>query len=197
MAETLMTLAELASAISGQLKAEGVEPGNGQVSARVDERTLRYYMTLGLLDRPVARRGRVAVYGERHAAQAVAVKRLQAAGWPLADIQRRLAAQPTAELRAVRADERPPVSPALEAAPLPGRGEFWAHPPVPLPQGAAVLSAVAVSGGAVILLPAGGRAPTQADAEALAAAAGPLLAEAARRGLLHVNDTHPSEGEAR
>lgn len=194
-----MTLTALAAAVSAQLQAEGVVPGNGQVSARVDERTLRYYVTLGLLDRPVARQGRVAVYGDRHAAQAVAVKRLQAAGWPLADIQRRLAAQSTGQLRAVRPDEPPPVAQA-SAAPLPERGDFWAHPPLPAPQhsGPALLSAVALPGGAVLLLPPGGRAPSAADAEALTSAAAPLLVEAARRGLLTVDhNPNPTEGEAK
>lgn len=224
-----MTLADLSAVVCAQLDAEGVEPGNGQVSARVDGRTLRYYAALGLLDRPVGRRGRVAVYGGRHVAQAVAVKRLQAAGWPLADIQRRLVGMPTADLLAVRADEPPPVA----AIPVPGGSEpearraFWAQPPAPPgpPRGQAAavsvvapvaaaaaaasaplaapgaaaltgatpvsraraaglpLAGVALPGGAVLLLP-GGRAPSPAEAQALADAAGPLLAQAARLGLL-------------
>src|SRR5690606_12237627 len=43
---------------------------------------------IGLLDRPVAMRGRTALYTRRHLAQVVAIKRMQSAGHSLADIQR-------------------------------------------------------------------------------------------------------------
>ena len=62
-------------------------PKNGQVRAVPDERTVRYYAALGLLDRPAAMRGRTAIYGKRHLAQVIAIKRLQSAGHSLADIQ--------------------------------------------------------------------------------------------------------------
>src|SRR6476646_856781 len=62
-------------------------PKNGQVRAVPDERTIRYYATLGLLDRPAAMRGRTALYGRRHLAQVVAIKRMQGAGRSLAEIQ--------------------------------------------------------------------------------------------------------------
>ena len=63
-------------------------PKNGQVRAVPDERTVRYYGTIGLLDPPAAMRGRTALYGPRHLAQIVAIKRMQSAGHSLADIQR-------------------------------------------------------------------------------------------------------------
>jgi DNA-binding transcriptional MerR regulator len=62
-------------------------PKNGQVRAVPDERTVRYYGTIGLLDRPVAMRGRTALYSRKHLAQVVAIKRLQSAGKSLAEIQ--------------------------------------------------------------------------------------------------------------
>jgi DNA-binding transcriptional MerR regulator len=61
-------------------------PKNGQVRAVPDERTVRYYGTIGLLDRPLAMRGRTALYGRKHLAQVVAIKRLQSAGRSLAEI---------------------------------------------------------------------------------------------------------------
>ena len=200
--EESLTLAELAATASAQLAGEGVEPGNGQVSAQVDQRTLRYYTTLGLLDRPSARRGRTALYSRRHLAQAVAVKRLQAAGWPLADIQRRLVGLSTTELGAVSASQSPP--PPTTAA-VPDRDDFWAHPPLLTAATAAAavpLAGVALPGGAVLLLPQRptGSAPTQEDVRALAHAAAPLLAEAARRGLLGRADwitSNEDEGEDR
>ena len=65
----------------------------GQKSGRVrevpDARVIRYYGTLGLVDRPLLE-GRTALYGPRHLEQIVAIKRLQADGHPLSEVQRRL-----------------------------------------------------------------------------------------------------------
>ena len=67
----------------------------GQSSRRVkgvpDKRTIRYYTTIGLLDRPAEIRGRTAYYGRRHALQLVAIKRLQARGLSLLEVQQSLA----------------------------------------------------------------------------------------------------------
>ena len=63
---------------------------SGRVRDVPDLRTIRYYTTLGLLDRAAAMRGRTALYGRRHLFQLVAIKRLQARGHSLAEIQQRL-----------------------------------------------------------------------------------------------------------
>lgn len=62
---------------------------DARVSAVPDGRTIRYYTTLGLLDRPQMV-GRQAKYGKRHVLQLLAVKALQAQALPLAEIQARL-----------------------------------------------------------------------------------------------------------
>lgn len=80
------TLSELVAAVAARIEALPA-PSNGQVRAVPDERTVRYYGSLGLLDRPLAMRGRTALYGPRHLAQVVAIKRLQVAGKSLADIR--------------------------------------------------------------------------------------------------------------
>ncbi|MBL0217901.1 MAG: MerR family transcriptional regulator [Myxococcales bacterium] len=80
------TLPELVSQVAERIAALP-EPRNGQVRAVPDDRTVRYYGTIGLLDRPLAMRGRTALYGPRHLAQVVAIKRLQSAGRSLAEIQ--------------------------------------------------------------------------------------------------------------
>ncbi len=75
------------------LVAEALRTGAyaGQPSARVreipDKRTIRYYTTLGLLDRPAEMRGRTAYYGRRHVLQLVALKRLQSQGLSLVEVQ--------------------------------------------------------------------------------------------------------------
>ena len=78
-------MSELAAEVRRHLEALPA-PSNGQVRAVPDERNLRYYTTLGLLDRPHAMRGRTALYGARHAAQVIAIKRMQVAGKSLAEI---------------------------------------------------------------------------------------------------------------
>ena len=86
-----LTLEELSAKVQERLQAMGLleAQADGRVAAAPDARTVRYYGTLGLLDRPrlVEREAR---YGERHVLQLVAIKALQAAGLPLADVQRKL-----------------------------------------------------------------------------------------------------------
>jgi DNA-binding transcriptional MerR regulator len=119
---TLWTLPELVAEVAARIAALPA-PKNGQVRAVPDERTVRYYVTLGLLDRPSAMRGRTALYGPRHVAQVVAIKRLQAMGRSLQEIQ---ALWPTlddptlARMSGV----------ALPAAGRPAaRAEFWKREP--------------------------------------------------------------------
>ncbi|NAS22784.1 MerR family transcriptional regulator [Herbidospora sp. NEAU-GS84] len=82
------TIAELAERATAALA--GLAPANGRVSDVPNERLIRYYTTIGLLDPPLARRGRIALYGRRHLLQLVAVKRRQAEGASNAAIQREL-----------------------------------------------------------------------------------------------------------
>lgn len=84
--DTLWTLQELVAQVATRIAALPA-PRNGQVRAIPDDRTVRYYVTLGLLDRPAAMRGRTALYGPRHVAQVVAIKRLQSMGRSLSEIQ--------------------------------------------------------------------------------------------------------------
>ena len=81
-----LTLSGLVAEVARRIAALPA-PRNGQVRAVPDERTVRYYGTIGLLDRPAAMRGRTALYGRKHVAQVVAIKRLQAMGRSLSEIQ--------------------------------------------------------------------------------------------------------------
>ncbi|HVA45698.1 MAG TPA: MerR family transcriptional regulator [Pirellulales bacterium] len=85
-------IAELAE-VAGRALANAGQ--HEQPSARVrdvpDLRTIRYYTTLGILDRPLEMQGRTAYYGRRHLWQLLAIKRLQAEGATLVQIQERLA----------------------------------------------------------------------------------------------------------
>jgi hypothetical protein len=86
---------------AGTLAADGVQAPNGRVTPLPDRRVVRWYTTIGLVDRPLAFRGRTALYGARHLLQVVAVKRRQAAGRSLAEIQAELAGATDATLHRV------------------------------------------------------------------------------------------------
>ena len=101
--QALWTIDDLGAQVVLAL-ADGHEGSlNGRVREVPDVRTIRYYTTLGLLDRPVEMRGRTALYGVRHLQQLVAIKRLQVRGLSLAEIQERLLGLTDAELRRLSA----------------------------------------------------------------------------------------------
>lgn len=90
MSRERWTLDELTEQVAGALAVDYEGVPNRRVRDVPDLRTIRYYTTLGLLDRPVERRGRVALYERRHLLQLVAIKRLQARGATLLEVQQQL-----------------------------------------------------------------------------------------------------------
>jgi DNA-binding transcriptional MerR regulator len=86
----LLTIDQLADSLAKALEIAAIEPTSGRVRTLPDVRTLRYYTTLGLLDKPTRMEGRTAYYSRRHLLQLVGIKRLQAQGQSLAEIQARL-----------------------------------------------------------------------------------------------------------
>ncbi|GAA2279985.1 hypothetical protein GCM10010149_24970 [Nonomuraea roseoviolacea subsp. roseoviolacea] len=104
--EETWTIGELAERAAGLLGAGGPN-GNGRVREVPGERLIRWYTTIGLVDPPLSRRGRIARYGRRHLLQLVAVKRLQAAGLSIADIQVALAGATDAMLEGAAQPEHP------------------------------------------------------------------------------------------
>src|SRR5262245_51674711 len=199
------TLSGLVAEVEARIAALPA-PRNGQVRAIPDERTIRYYATIGLLDRPSAMRGRTALYGRKHVAQIIAIKRLQTMGRSLAEIQglwptlddHTLARMSGVELPA---PGKPPVRPAFwkrEAASAPvstdGSPDASGDAPAAMPFAAAmpenarpaVELRLELAPGAVLSLSVDESAAvtlTPADVRALRAAAAPLLAELASRRL--------------
>jgi DNA-binding transcriptional MerR regulator len=199
------TLGELVRRVTAGL-ADPAYPGapNGRVRGLPDRRVVRWYTTTGLVDRPTMQ-GRTALYGPRHLLQVVAVKRRQAEGRSLAEIQAELAGATDETLRKVAAvpDELIAAEPAgpEEPAPSPARRQrFWADPPAaaePVANGDGAdsvtkLAAVSLRGGALLLLPAGFGRPDHDDIDAIRAAAQPLLELLAERGLLTPDERSPS-----
>jgi DNA-binding transcriptional MerR regulator len=84
-----------------EMSTRFTEPGgqSRRVRWEPNERLIRYYTTLGLLDRPAELRGRTAYYGDRHLLQLLAIKALQAQGVPLQEIQATLAGRTQGELQ--------------------------------------------------------------------------------------------------
>src|SRR3954452_19821500 len=81
---------ELVERVARALAAEYSGAPNGRVRDLPDRRAVRWYTTTGLVDRPLGMRGRTALYGPRHLLQLVALKRRQAEGRTLAEIQAEL-----------------------------------------------------------------------------------------------------------
>jgi DNA-binding transcriptional MerR regulator len=119
------TLSELVAEVANRITALPA-PKNGQVRALPDERTVRYYGTIGLIDRPGAMRGRTALYGDKHVAQVVAIKRLQAMGRSLSEIQ---TLWPTLDDATLSRMSGVTLTGSSAAVPLPARDEFWKRTP--------------------------------------------------------------------
>jgi DNA-binding transcriptional MerR regulator len=199
--EPLWTIAELGELVARALSVDYEGQLNGQVRDVPDRRTIRYYTTLGLIDRPARMRGRTALYGRRHLLQLVAIKRLQAKGQSLVEIQEQLLNLPAAALNRLARlpagletlPSSPPTSTQTEE-PAPERppGPFWSASPAPV--GANPLQApgpplqtlqsVRLAEDAALLLTSA--QPLTAEiVEAIQAAAEPLLQLLESRRLLH------------
>jgi DNA-binding transcriptional MerR regulator len=198
------TLDQLAQRVGSALSVDYPGQASGRVREVPDQRAIRWYTTIGLVDRPAAMRGRTALYGHRHLLQLVAIKRLQAAGLSLAEIQRELAGATDAQLeRVARVPAREPAPrPAVAAA----RPAFWRRagelPAAPAgrrglasvaeetpvgsspretePAGAVAMQAVRLGDGVTLLLEGSGELGAD-EVAAIRAAAAPLL-DLVRRG---------------
>ena len=167
-----MPIRALAEAVADALAENYAEPKNGQVRPIPDARSIRYYTTLGLLDRPAAMDGRTALYGAEHVRQLIAIKRLQAEGLSLAEIQQRLHRAPR--------EEKPRTKSRTTA--------FWKEEPVePAPPPAhepAKIPLIGIELGQVTLLLRPARTLDEADEAALRGAAESLLRVLEARGVI-------------
>lgn len=196
-------IAELARRVAAALAHDYESADSGRVRAVPDVRAIRWYASIGLLDKPAAFRGRTALYGPRHLRQLVAVKRLQAEGLPLADIQAELAGVSPQRLSRLAAVPEAVLAEDFDTS---GQGEgsaddssppvadlaFWKNPPARLPAAGreyqsemddSIMSyGVSLSDTVTILIQAPHQ-PTGEDLAAIRAAAEPLLRAVDARGL--------------
>ncbi|GAA2405789.1 hypothetical protein GCM10010191_12100 [Actinomadura vinacea] len=196
----------------GQSKGQFKGRVNGRVRDVPNERLIRWYTTIGLVDPPLGRRGRTALYGTRHLLQVVAVKRRQAAGRSIAEIQIELAGATDGHLREIAqipsADQD-----GLSPEPVPERGRedrarprFWTTPPAtpngpvaPASSGtsASLVQGIRLAPGLTLVLDALAQpALNGEDLAAIETAARPLLDELRRRGLLEQHAAQPDNRPA-
>jgi DNA-binding transcriptional MerR regulator len=210
--DRLWTIEELGTRVALALSVDYEGPSNGRVRGVPDQRTIRYYTTLGLIDRPAAMRGRVALYSRRHLLQLVAIKRMQARGLTLAELQERLVGQSNAALESqARLPPEQDTSTPGAAAPQPAErsADFWkaepaeAAPPEPGEHEEKITNgtgeedivdpkAIRLDDGVILVLsPARPMEPD--DLEAIRVVAAPLLKLLERRNLLR---PHPERKNA-
>jgi|RhiMetdeSRZDD1v2_1073273.scaffolds.fasta_scaffold138388_3 DNA-binding transcriptional MerR regulator len=118
--EARWNLDELADRVDAALAVDYPGQPSGRVRAVPDRRAIRWYTTIGLIDRPLAYRGRTALYGPRHLLQLVAIKRLQARGLSLVAIQQELAGATDTHL--ARVARLPTAASAAVPGPVAARG---------------------------------------------------------------------------
>jgi DNA-binding transcriptional MerR regulator len=178
------TIEELAAQAALVLSEAQLGQPSGRVTDVPNPRTIRYYVTCGLLAPPARYRGRVALYGGRHLMQLVAIKRLQARGLSLVQVQERLAGLHELQLAQLAALSAPTATRG------PAERAFWRQPPVDapsMPSAPAVaerLEGLHLAPGVVMLLERAGRALDGEDREAIRVAAAPLVKLLATRRLL-------------
>jgi hypothetical protein len=200
----LWTIHELGENVARALAHHYLGARDARTRDVPDLRTIRYYTTLGLLDRPAEMRGRTALYGRRHLLQLVAIKQLQSRGMSLTQIQQRLLGATDAALAefAGRGVTTDPGRPTSHRGSIAARDDrlFWKERPAPVsvpssfhnesgvsrptadvkPPAAAAyeearpLQAVGLEGDVVVLLPAP-RVIDPAEIAAIRRAAAPLI----------------------
>jgi DNA-binding transcriptional MerR regulator len=80
------------------------EQPSDRVTKILNERTLRYYIAEGLIDRPLGKEGTAALYGYRHLLQILAIKLLQGNFLPIRRIREILANKSNEEMEMILAE---------------------------------------------------------------------------------------------
>jgi DNA-binding transcriptional MerR regulator len=184
--DSLWTLDELCEQVAAVLSGQEAAT-DGRVREVPDRRTVRYYTTLGLLDRPSQMRGRTAYYGRKHLLQLVAIKHLQARGLPLAQVQQQLIGLTEPDLARLAGL---PDEPSTRNRKKTRDEAFWTQvPAAPAPAEAprpAMAQAVRLAPGVLLVVEAG-REVRPDDLAAIQSAAVPLVELLRARGLIEDN----------
>ncbi len=198
MSDELWTIEQLPDQVAALLEHNYEGQRNGRVRELPNGRTIRWYTTIGLVDRPVATRGRTALYGRRHLLQLAAVKKLQSAGRTLAEIQEELLGATDARLAEMAGVQQVDIN--WPAARISVANDFWksiAHgrpaaetdtvatgvPDTAIDTVAKVVHGIRIGDSVTVLLDAATRAPDADELAAIESAAAPLLELLGRMGL--------------
>ncbi|HEX8176925.1 MAG TPA: MerR family transcriptional regulator [Pyrinomonadaceae bacterium] len=104
---TFVGVAELASEVASILSESGPVQERGTVRDVPDERTIRYYLSEGLLSPAEDKQGTASVFGYLHLLQLLVVKRLQAEHLPIRKIKELVEGRSERELeRLLGSDEK-------------------------------------------------------------------------------------------
>nr|WP_042193228.1 MerR family transcriptional regulator [Kibdelosporangium sp. MJ126-NF4]CEL20647.1 conserved hypothetical secreted protein [Kibdelosporangium sp. MJ126-NF4]CTQ89559.1 conserved hypothetical secreted protein [Kibdelosporangium sp. MJ126-NF4] len=201
----LWTIEQLPDQVADLLSDNYDGQSNGRVRELPNRRTIRWYTTIGLVDRPAATRGRTVLYGRRHLLQIVAVKKLQATGSTLATIQELLVGATDARLAELAGVAH--VDAVHQQVDIGTSRQFWkghdhgraAIPPdfgIAAPSAdtetdsdsdsdtvAKLVHGVRLGDSVTVMLEAAGHLPTADEIAAIEAAAAPLLDLLGRLGL--------------
>lgn len=192
MSDGLWTIEQLPDQVAGLLSDNYDGQTNGRVRELPNGRTIRWYTTIGLVDRPAATRGRTALYGPRHLLQLAAVKKLQSAGHTLAEIQQKLVGATNGQLVKLAGVREVDITFVKGEVTV----DFWkmsAHNRPKLEpdtvEDTAINTARRVHGirlrdSVTVILDDAVRAPDDEELAAIEAAAGPLLDLLGRMGLV-------------
>lgn len=177
--------------LSAQSAAElgPLEQESGRVSDVPSTRTIRYYTQLGILSPPLRFDGRTAIYGRKHLAQLVAIKRLQIQGLSLREVQAELTGIDDNALESLSHISINTVTnkDTIQRS----RREFWTEAPAEVSASSereveeqVVSDALRFDDNAALVLEGLTRHLTQSDRAAIEAAAGPLLKVLRTRNLV-------------
>lgn len=123
-----LRLRNLVSALHRVLLAIRLDDLPSRVRELPDERTVRFYTTVGLLAPPLRFAGRRAIYGHKHLTQLLAIKRLQSKGLSIRDIHERLRDKSLSELTAIAAVDSKILANALQSAARDPALDLWPRP---------------------------------------------------------------------
>lgn len=101
------------TAAAREILSRAAAPDDRRVARFPDERTIRYYQSLGLVGRPLRYDGREAVFAYEHLVRVAAIKLLQNQGFSLAQIQSALWGASTEALEAAVLEAIAPRKEAL------------------------------------------------------------------------------------
>ncbi len=98
---TDLSIEELVGLIARWTPAVAARQSRHKVTEIPTERTIRYYVSAGLIDRPLRYEGTRALYGFRHFLQALSIKALQARYFPLRKVRSVISDRTALELEGV------------------------------------------------------------------------------------------------